>query len=227
VRRTSLLVEAVADADRDECEPVDSLPENELEQYAACMNSDRMPPIPAERMSEAQRAAADEIISGRRGELSGPFVPALRSPELMRRLQRLGEYLRYDHALAPRLRELVILLTAREWTQQFEWHVHAPLARDAGLASDIIDGIANGRRPSGMTRDEALVYDFVQELHRTRSVSDATYASAIEAFGEQGVIDMVAAVGYYTTLAMIMNVARTPAPGGTPPLEPFPLRGWK
>jgi 4-carboxymuconolactone decarboxylase len=184
---------------------------------------DRMPPIAGDALTAAQREAADEIRAGRRGELSGPFIPALRSPEVLRRLQRLGEYLRYDHALAPPLREMVILLTAREWTQPYEWHVHEPIAERAGLAPGIVDAIADGRRPTDMSADEALVYDCFVELQRTRSLSDHTYARAVRTFGEQGVVDFVGAVGYYGTLAMIMNVARTPLPDGVrPALPPFP-----
>jgi 4-carboxymuconolactone decarboxylase len=175
---------------------------------------DRMPPIPADRLTPAQRQVAAEIVAGRRGDVYGPFVPALRSPEFTRRLQALGEYLRYDHTLEPRLREMAILLTAREWSQEFEWAVHAPIARDAGLAPAIVEAIADRRPPPDMREDEALVHDFVVELLRDRGVCDATYARGVEAFGEQGVIDLVGTVGYYATLAMIMNVARTPPPAG-------------
>ena len=181
------------------------------------LNDDRMPPIPAEKMSPEQKMAAEEIASGRRGVVSGPFVPALRSPEFTRRLQRLGEYLRYDHSLEPRVREMVILMTARTWTQQYEWHVHAPIALEAGLAPEVVDAISRNVRPSNMAVDEELVYDFFTELQRDKSVGEPTYARAIEAFGEKGVIDLVGAVGYYTTLAMIMNVARTPLPEGATP----------
>jgi 4-carboxymuconolactone decarboxylase len=175
---------------------------------------DRMPPLAQDNMSAAQREAAQELSSGRRGELSGPFVAALRSPEFMRRLQRLGEYLRYDSALEPRLREMVILLTAREWTQEYEWYVHYPIALRAGLKREIIEAIADGRRPSRMTDEEELIFDFVLELQTHRSVSDATYRHAVESLGEQAVIDLVGTTGYYATLAMIMNVARTPLPEG-------------
>lgn len=190
---------------------------------AVSATRDRMPPLPPERLTDAQAAAARELAAGPRGELSGPFVPALRSPEFMRRLQKLGEYLRYEQQIEPRLRELVILLTAREWTQHFEWHVHAPLALQAGLAPDLVAAVAAGTRPMAMADDEALVHDLFVELHRTRSVSDALYARARDAWGEPGVVDLVGAIGYYTTLAMLMNVARTPLPeGATPVLEPFP-----
>jgi 4-carboxymuconolactone decarboxylase len=184
---------------------------------------DRMPPLTADQMTPSQREVAQEIAAGRRGGVIGPFIPALRSPEFTRRLQKVGEYLRYEPALPPKLREMVILLTAREWTQDFEWDVHAPLAEVAGLAPQIIDGIAEGRRPEQMAQDEALVFDFFIELQRTYTVSDPTYAAAVQAFGEQGVVDLVGMVGYYTTLAMIMNVARTPLPEGkTPVLTPLP-----
>jgi 4-carboxymuconolactone decarboxylase len=182
-----------------------------------------MPPIPLDAMTDAQREAVREISAGRRGGLIGPFIPAVRSPELMRRLQRLGEYLRYDSALEPRLRELAILVTARQWSQDFEWDVHAPIAREAGLAASVVDGVATGRRPDDMQPDEALLFDLCTELHRSRTVSDATYAAAVTTWGEQGVVDLVASIGYYTTLAMLMNVARTPlADGRRSTLPPLP-----
>jgi len=184
-----------------------------------------MPPIPDDRMTDAQRAAAAEVVAGRRGALVGPFVPALRSPEFMRRLQRLGEYLRYEPALPPRLREMVILLTARRWTQQFEWHTHAGKALAEGLPTRIVDAIARGTRPEGMDGDEALVFDFCQELVQTGGVGDELYGRAVARLGEQGVIDLVGTIGYYSTLAMIMNVAQTPLPEGVePPLGSLSLR---
>ena len=190
---------------------------------AAAFAQDRMPPIPREKMTDAQRKAADELISGRRGALVGPFHPLLRSPELMSRLQKTGEYLRFSNSIGPKLTELVILLTAREWTQQFEFNAHQPLGLKAGLKQELVAAIADGRRPAMMAEDEELVYDFCTELHRTQSVSDATYTRAAGRFGEQGVIDMTGLTGYYTVLAMIMNVARTPLPeGAKPPLALFP-----
>lgn len=183
---------------------------------------DRMPPIPAAKQTQAQKKAVAEMVAGPRGGLIGPFIPAMRSPEFTRRLQSLGEYLRYSSALGPKLGEMAILITARIWTQQFEWDTHAPIARKAGLGSDKIDAIAEGRRPANMDAREEIVYDFLTELNQIRSVTDATYARAVKAFGEQGVIDMVGTFGYYSTLAMIMNVARTPSPGSAGILAPFP-----
>jgi 4-carboxymuconolactone decarboxylase len=175
---------------------------------------DRMPPIPPKRMTPQQKAAVQAVVAGPRGALIGPFIPALRSPEFMTRLQHLGEYLRYHTALGPRLGELVILLTARHWTQNFEWCTHAPLALQAGLSKDTVHAIAQGRRPLRMPEDEALVHDFVLELQHHRCVSDATYTRARKQFGEQAIVDLVGAMGYYSTLAMLMNVAQTPPPEG-------------
>ena len=173
---------------------------------------DRMPHLGPEQMTEAQRAAAAELASGPRGGVRGPFIPLLRSPELMNRLQKVGEYLRYQSALERRLSEFVILITSRQWTQQFEWSVHVPLARAAGLESGIVEALADGRRPSGMAADEEIAYDFCDELFRTRGVSETTYQRAVAQFREQGVIDLLGIVGYFTTVSMVMNVAHTRAP---------------
>jgi 4-carboxymuconolactone decarboxylase len=188
-------------------------------------DQDRMPPIPESDLSAAQRAAAAEIAAGPRGGLVGPFIVALRSPELMARLQRLGEYLRYGNTLGPRLTELAILITARAWSQPFEWAIHVGEAEARGIGSATIAAIAHGRKPARMVADEAIVYDYVRELHATQSVSDATFARAVGAFGEAGIVDLTAVAGYYTTLAMILNVARTPLPPGErSPLAELPKK---
>jgi len=188
---------------------------------------DRMPPIPRERMTEAQRAAADELIAGPRKGVKGPFVPLLRSPELMARLQKVGEYLRFGSALPPRLSEFATLLVARQWAQAFEWGVHVPLAIAAGTDPQTIDALREGRRPGTMSAEEALVFDLVAELDAERGVSDARYAAAVAALGEQGVLDLLGLVGYFTTISMVLNVARTPAdaPAGVAPLPGRPSRG--
>lgn len=184
---------------------------------------DRMPPIPAAQLTDAQKQAMAEFTAARGGQVSGPFVPLLRSPEVMTRARAMGDYLRFKSVLPPRLSEFVILITAREWTQNYEWDAHYKLAIAAGLSTAVAEAIAQGRRPQGMSEDEETLYDFCTELHRHKSVSDATYARAVSRFGEQGVIDTLGISGYYTLLAMVLNTARTPLPGGRPPaLAPFP-----
>jgi 4-carboxymuconolactone decarboxylase len=184
---------------------------------------DRLPPIPPERLTEAQKQAVEEFTAARKVGPSGPFIPMLRSPEVMNRARAMGDYLRYNSVLPPRLSEFAILITARRWTQNYEWDAHAALAAKGGLSADIIAAIADGRRPDRMAGDEEALYRLCDELHQNRSVSDPTYARAVEVFGEQGVIDIVGISGYYTMLAMILNTARTPVPAGhTPALSPFP-----
>jgi 4-carboxymuconolactone decarboxylase len=188
---------------------------------------DRLPPIPSEELTPAQRRAADALIQGRRGALFGPFVPMLRSPELLERAQHLGEYLRYQSALEPRLRELAILVTARHFRQTYEWHVHASAAAQAGLSEQTLAALVEGRRPHPLAPDEAVIYDFCTELHRTHQVGDETYAATLALLGEQGLVDLCAVCGYYGLLALVMNVARTALPEGAgaprfdaPPGEP-------
>ena len=181
----------------------------------------RMPPIPDEEMTEAQKEAVAEFRAAR-GEPGGPWAVILRSPELLNRLRGVSDYLRFNSSLPPRLSELVILITAREWTQNYEWAAHHRLALEGGLSPDIAAAVADGLRPEGMAADEAALYDFCTTLHRDGRVSDATYARAVDEFGEQGVVEMVGLSGYYTLIAMVLNTARTPlAAGATPGLEPF------
>lgn len=188
------------------------------------MRQERMPPLAEESMNEAQRKAAAELIAGPRKGVKGPFIPLLRSPELMDRLQKVGEYLRFLSSLEARISELIMLIVSRQWTQQFEWSVHVPLGRKAGLKDEVVEALAEGRRPSAMRPDEEIAYDFCEELLRTKGVSDATYRSAVGAFGENGVVDIVGVVGYFTTVSMLLNVAHTPPDGdGVRALSPFPL----
>lgn len=184
---------------------------------------DRMPEIPPEKMTPEQKKAADEFAAGRKTPVFGPFVPLLRSPEVMVRAMAMGDYLRYRSVLPSQLNEFAILITARRWTQEYEWAVHQPIAVKAGLKAEIAQALAEGRRPQGMSADEEIIYEFSSELHQNQSVSDATYARALARFGEQGIIDLIGVNGYYTFLAMVLNTARTALPkGATAPLLSFP-----
>ena len=171
---------------------------------------DRMPPLAREQMDDVQRAAADELIAGPRKAVKGPFIPMLRSPLLMQHLQKVGAYLRFDSVLPTRLNEFATLIVARDWSQQFEWIVHAQAAAKAGTSAASIAAIREGRRPLDMSEDEALVHDLVTELIAWRGWSDASYARAVARFGERGVVDLVALVGYFATVCGVLNVAHTP-----------------
>jgi len=186
-------------------------------------NVERLRGIAEADMTAEQRQAAQDFRATRGYAAHGPFAVMLRSPEVMLRAMAMGDYLRFRNVLPKRVSEMVILIAAREWTQQFEWTYHYKYAMEAGLASAVADAIAEGRRPDAMAEDEAAAYDFSIELHHRKSVSDATYARALSLFGERGIIDLIGISGYYSFLAMMMNVARTSADAaGTEPLKRFP-----
>lgn len=181
------------------------------------MPQDRMPEILASDLTPAQRKAADAFVAVRKMPVFGPFVPLLRSPELMGAARSMGDYLRFRSALPPKISELVILITAREWTQEVEWQIHRPMALAAGLDPAIVAAVKDGREPRGMADDEAAAYAFATELQRDRAVSRPTYDRAVGLFGEEGVVDLAGVCGYYTFLAMVMNMAATPLPRGAKP----------
>lgn len=183
---------------------------------------ERLPRIAPEKLNAAQKKVAAEISAGPRKDVRGPFVPMIRSPGLTGPTQALGAYIRWGVKVPFRLAEMAGLMAARDWSCQYEWAVHVPHAQRGGLSQHTIDALAECRRPDLMKKDEAIVYDFVNELLRNRSVSDTTYARAVKQFGEESVVDLVGVVGYYAMIAMLMNVARTAPPSGTLPLAPLP-----
>ena len=181
---------------------------------AMALTGERMATIPLDQMSPAQRSVADAIMSGPRKSIGGPFNAWLRSPELADRLQKVGEYVRFNSSLDRRVNEMAILMTAQAWGSQYEWYAHAPLAIKAGLDPAVVAAIGAGRKPDNMKDDEAIVWEFSTQLRRDHGVDDAIYARALEKFGEQGIMDLVAVNGYYDVVSMTLNVARVAAPSG-------------
>ena len=170
---------------------------------------ERLPMIAADKQTDAQKKAVADMQGGSFG-VGGPFVALLREPKLAEQAVAMATYFRNEGVLGTKLTELVILLAARDWTQQFEWTAHYSRALKAGLKQETMNAIAEGRRPTGLPEDEEIVYDFWAELNQNKSVSDATYDRAVKKFGEQGVVSITALNGYYMMLAMVLNVARTP-----------------
>jgi len=193
----------------------------------------RFPLIPLDRLTPEQQALSEAIKSGPRsklassgaskpGPLGGPFNVWLRSPGIGNLVQQLGEEIRFRSSLSGKLNELAILVTARNWTSQYEWVAHHKLALEGGLDPKIAEAIAQGRRPEGMDADETLVYEFSTELQASKGVSDAMFARAVARFGERGVVDLISVNGFYVLVSMCLNVDRTPVPPGTPlPLPPL------
>ncbi|MGL4438205.1 MAG: carboxymuconolactone decarboxylase family protein [Bosea sp. (in: a-proteobacteria)] len=178
------------------------------------MTDDRLPPIPAAALTDDQIAASEAFMVSRGTAVFGPFVPLLRSPEMMLRVQKLGEQCRYHNRLGLKLSEFIILVVARRLNQPVEWAIHAPIAQKAGVSVDTINALAEGRRPASLDVDEALVHDALHEMWSHDRWSDATWESVTQRFGEDGAIDLVVTAGYYALLANVMNVARTVTPPG-------------
>lgn len=204
---------------------------------AGAADSRRFKLIPLENLTPEQRVVADAIKSGARaalkssaaskpGPLGGPFNVWLRSPGIGNLVQQLGAEIRFRSSLPSKLNELAILITARQWTSQYEWFAHHRLALEGGLDPAIAQDIAQGRRPAKMEADEAIVYDFSRELHETQGVSDATYQTVLDRFGERGIVDLISVNGFYTLVSMCLNVDRTPLPEGEKlPLPPLTKTG--
>jgi 4-carboxymuconolactone decarboxylase len=186
---------------------------------------DRMPPIPADKMTAVQKKAAADYKESRTSDLTGPpwtvllRVPDLVMPSLEIRLHNQTA----NNPLGPKLTELAILIAAREWTNNYEWNAHSRLARTAGLTDEVISALADGRRPLRLADDEEMVWDFCNELLHNKSVSDPAYARVTAKFGEAGAVELASIEGYYTYLSMVMNTARSPLPADAKPqLKSFP-----
>lgn len=189
---------------------------------AVAQAADRLPVIPPDQYTPEQKKAAEEFLAARKVPVFGPFEPLMHSPQVMTQARSMGDYLRYNSAIGNTLSELVILITAREWTQDYEWYVHYPIAIKAGIKPEVAAAIADGRRPEGLSEDEQIVYDFSVELHRNKRASDPTFARAEKRFGKKGVVDLTGINAYYTLLAMQMNAAQYQAPKDFKRLARFP-----
>jgi len=183
----------------------------------------RFPQLKVEDLNEQQKPVADEILKVSSIGLSGPYNPMLRSPILADRMFKLLDYVRFNTTVPKRLNEFAILIEARIWTSQVEWYAHYPLALKAGLSQSVADELKEGKRPSGMQQDEAVVYDLLMELSNKHFVSDATFKRAREVMNEQQVVDVIMVSGIYVSLAMLANTSEEPVPAGkTPPLAMLP-----
>jgi len=193
--------------------------------HAGGQETARFAPLRPDQLSEEQKAWADSITAPPRKAnfANPPYRAYIRAPELAKRVIPLSDYVRWNTSLPPRLSELAILITAREWTAQYEWHAHYPLAIKGGLDPKIAADIAAGKRPDGMKADEAAVYDLAKELYRDKTVSDATYKAARDQFGERGIMEIISIIGYYDLVSMtLITMQAEPPNNSVPPLPPLP-----
>jgi 4-carboxymuconolactone decarboxylase len=181
--------------------------------------TERFKPLSLDEMTPEQRRMAENVLSGPRKGMRGPFSAFIYSPETGDHAQALGAQVRYKNTLPEKLKELAILVVARFWTAQFEWYAHHQLALEAGLDPAIGKAIAEGRRPERMSAEENAIYTFCTELLETREVSDATFAGVKDRFGDKGVVDLICTMGYYCLVSMTLNVNRYPIPADATPLK--------
>lgn len=175
----------------------------------------RLPVIDEPHMNDAQRALMDAIRSGPRGASitpRGPFAVWLHAPEFGQLAQAVGGFCRYKTTLPPRLSEFAILCTARLWKAQYEWFAHAPLAEKGGVKPKTIADLKAGRAPKTAPKDERAIYDFVQELYKTKRVSDRTYKRLNTILGDQATVELVGLLGYYVMISFTLNVFRMMPP---------------
>ena len=179
----------------------------------------RVPVLTENQLTTVQRALLDSIRSGPRGgsiTIRGPFAVFLHAPEFGELAQQLGGFCRYQTAVPPRLSEFAILVTAKLWRAQYEWFAHVPQAERAGVTKETISDLHKGRVPKSLPEDERAIYDFIQELYKTRRVSDKNFKRAVAVLGEPATVEFVGILGYYVLISMILNVFRMSPPEGQP-----------
>jgi 4-carboxymuconolactone decarboxylase len=167
--------------------------------------SNRLPKFDAASAAPKQRAVLNEILNGPRGNLNGPFLGWIHSPDLAQNAQKLGAFCRYETGLSLRHSELAILITAARWQSQAEWFIHLPIAIDAGVPAELAEDLRAGKVPALENSGDRLIYEFATELYDTKRVSDTTYDAAVQRFGHVVVINLVGLLGYYALVAMTLN----------------------
>jgi 4-carboxymuconolactone decarboxylase len=191
---------------------------------AAAQDTTRFPPLRPDQLTPEQKAWADSIAKPPRNAqfTNPPYRAFARNPVLAEKLQAISDYVRWNSSLPARLSEFAILVTARQWGQQYEFSAHYPLAMKGGLDPKVAADLAAGRRPAGMKDDEAALYDLAIAFYRDKNVSDAVYDTALAKLGEHGMMDAIAVMGYYDLVSMTLTTIRAvPRENGSPLLAPM------
>lgn len=185
----------------------------------------RLPVLAEEEMSEHQKELAARIVA-RRGGVRGPFRVWLQSPALCERVESLGAFARFDCSLPKHLRELTLLMAARNWDAQYSWNAHVAAAIEAGIPAAVVEAIAERREATFDTDEDQAFYRFCQEVLVDHFVSDETFARAHGYFGSQGLVDAIGALGNFTMLGMCLNAFQVDLQADRTP--PFPdIRGFE
>jgi 4-carboxymuconolactone decarboxylase len=164
-----------------------------------------------DELTPEQQAVFDAIGNPRGGVVPAPFHVLLESPELASLTQVLGAFCRYRTGFAPKLSELMVLITAAHWKADFEFSVHAREAAKAGIPGSIIEALREGRPPDFEDAESKLIYDFASTFFSSRDVPDALFDKAVEKFGRRRVVELTGVLGYYSSLAILLRIFRVPA----------------
>lgn len=178
----------------------------------------RIPDLAPEELTERQKMLQAEMAAAFRGPVQGPFPLWLRNPDVGAKAFEMVTALRDKTKVARPLRELAILVAARRFRAQYPWAIHAPLAKSAGLAEDVIEAIRTRRMPACSAPDQAVAYAALSELVDTGRIADATYAAAESALGRENLLDLVSVTAFYCGLALLLGAFEVPAPDGAEPL---------
>jgi 4-carboxymuconolactone decarboxylase len=181
------------------------------------LRGDRFKPLTADQLTPEQKTMVDHLLKGERAGLNGPFNVLLRSPEMGDLAQQFGASMRFHSSIPKKLNEFAIILTARFWGAEYEWYAHKRAALMAGMEQPIVDAVTANRRPSGMDKDEEIVYNFCTDVLKNHQVSDAVFKATRDRFGEKGVVDLMGVMGWYNFVSMMLNVDRYPLPEGAKP----------
>jgi len=177
----------------------------------------RLDSVAEDQMDDEQRALYDTIIASGRG-VRGPLGVLMHAPEVGARVTEFVNHFLSDTRMPRNLKELAILAVARQYTSQYEWFVHEPSARAAGVEDSVIEAIRARRRPDFTNPDEALVFDMVNEIVETRQLSDALYDEAVASFGAEAVVELITQIGFYHAISVVLNVYQIEAGDGGVPL---------
>ncbi|MGI9598390.1 MAG: carboxymuconolactone decarboxylase family protein [Acidimicrobiales bacterium] len=189
----------------------------------------RATPVTYDAATPEQQEVWDSIIAsrgdpatlvGEDGALVGPFNSMVSSPTIGKRMGDLGEAVRFSSSVDNRLLEMAIITVGAHWRSNFEWYAHSRLAAAAGVDQSVIDAMAEGREPSFEKQDDATVHRFAHQLVGTGRVEQAAYDAARELLGEQGVLDLITTIGYYSLVSLTLNALEVPLPGGQTPTWP-------
>lgn len=168
----------------------------------------RFPEVDLATATATQREVAEEMKAGPRKAVIGPFIPLLHAPELARRIQKVGEYLRFESSLPKDILECAIITVARRWNSEFEWKIHSDLALKAGVPEEIVTGLAHNTDVAEFAQPYRGVVEFCRLALDSGDVGEAHFNEMQSRHGLQGVLELLTICGYYSTLAMFLNTAR-------------------